>query len=271
MLRPAANRLPNDAAQRPIESTNDCEFSRSSKTTLTAGCLIILRPMSNSFEMTVTQSRLDTGLLAIPKEHAAQLFPSRSTVIHVRLGNESAPSELKFVPAESSAKEPRIYGMRRWFNRERIRDGDKLKVVLLDRELWLYQLSRCLDGNVLESTPLVPGDEEYVEGRELFQLHRRKERNRRAVARKKRAALATCGRLLCEVCSFDFVEVYGQLGEGFAECHHRVPLSQLTPDHRTRLNDLAIVCANCHRMLHRRPTHRVDELREMVERFRAAR
>jgi predicted HNH restriction endonuclease len=58
--------------------------------------------------------------------------------------------------------------------------------------------------------------------------------------------------------------VYGVLGEGFAECHHRVPLAELQEGHPVRLSDLAIVCANCHRMLHRRPLHTVEELREIV-------
>jgi len=52
-------------------------------------------------------------------------------------------------------------------------------------------------------------------------------------------------------------EVDGELGYGFAAGHHTVPMSESAADHRTRLTDLAIVCANCHRMIHRgrpRPT-----------------
>jgi len=109
------------------------------------------------------------------------------------------------------------------------------------------------------------GEDEGIEGRILFRLHRLKERNPRLVRRKKRAALTATGRLLCEVCDFDFAVVYGPLGEGFAECHHRVPLSELDGEAPTRLIDLAIVCANCHRMLHRRPTHTVEQLRVIVQ------
>ena len=39
------------------------------------------------------------------------------------------------------------------------------------------------------------------------------------------------------------------MGKGFAECHHVVPLADLGRQKRTRLEDLAIVCANCHRMI----------------------
>lgn len=105
-------------------------------------------------------------------------------------------------------------------------------------------------------------DEEFPEGRLLERLHKRRERNRTASRKKKKAVLEATGALECEVCDFDFFQTYGDVGHGFAECHHRVPLSDL-PDNRTiRLSDLAIVCANCHRILHRaRPWKTVEELR----------
>lgn len=106
--------------------------------------------------------------------------------------------------------------------------------------------------------------EEYREGRELLRLHRRRERSPKAVRRKKETVLAASGKLLCEVCDFDFAVAYGDLGVGFAECHHRVPLAQLKVERRIRLSELAIVCANCHRMLHRRPMCSVEELRKIV-------
>jgi 5-methylcytosine-specific restriction protein A len=71
------------------------------------------------------------------------------------------------------------------------------------------------------------------------------------------------GRLACEVCNFDFGVVYGELGTGFAECHHKLPLSEGV--RRTRLEDLAIVCSNCHRMLHRRSLSlSIEQLAELV-------
>lgn len=58
------------------------------------------------------------------------------------------------------------------------------------------------------------------------------------------------GRLECEVCGFDFATRYGDLGTGFIEAHHILPLAAAGPA-TTRLADLALVCSNCHRMLHR--------------------
>ncbi len=60
------------------------------------------------------------------------------------------------------------------------------------------------------------------------------------------------GTLKCEVagCGFDFEQTYGRLGAGFVEVHHRRGLARSGPT-KTKLADLAIVCANCHRMIHR--------------------
>lgn len=75
------------------------------------------------------------------------------------------------------------------------------------------------------------------------------------------------GRILCECCDFDFIATYGSHGDGFIECHHRIPIS--TGGKRiTETKDLAMVCSNCHRMLHRKKDDNsyftVEKLREKV-------
>lgn len=62
----------------------------------------------------------------------------------------------------------------------------------------------------------------------------------------------------CQVCGLRFEDDYGTLGEGFAEAHHRIPLHRLNGTIKTRMKDLATVCANCHRMLHRMDGNRND-------------
>lgn len=94
-------------------------------------------------------------------------------------------------------------------------------------------------------------DYEAEEGAILLKLHRSRERDRKLIEKKKAQALAKLGRLRCEVCEFDFGERYGPYGFGFIEAHHRKPVSSLIRGEKTRLSDLALVCANCHRMLHR--------------------
>ena len=108
-------------------------------------------------------------------------------------------------------------------------------------------------------------DQEASEGRILTRLHRVRERSHRLTRIKKQQTLDESGALLCEACGFDFGSFYGDRGSGFAECHHKIPLSDLLPNQRTRLQDLAIVCANCHRMIHRsRPWLTVGEVGKLV-------
>lgn len=112
-------------------------------------------------------------------------------------------------------------------------------------------------------------DEEDVfpEGYILTRQHVMRERNREAVVAKIAQAWRRDGRIACEVCGFDFLRFYGELGRGFAECHHVIPLAATLIDRRTRLSDLAIVCANCHRMLHRtRPVLTTAALKSFITR-----
>ena len=125
-------------------------------------------------------------------------------------------------------------------------------------------------GKALRLTTQDFGLEDAAEGTILSRLHFYRERNAALVTRKKETVLAECGFLKCEVCSFDFKAAYGDLGSGFIECHHTKPVSLLRPGDRTKLTDLALVCANCHRMLHKRGRWlSVSALRELWESARA--
>jgi 5-methylcytosine-specific restriction protein A len=61
------------------------------------------------------------------------------------------------------------------------------------------------------------------------------------------------GLLRCEVpgCGFCFENIYGDVGKGFAHVHHLNALSERDGSQVTTLDDLVVVCANCHAMIHR--------------------
>ena len=104
------------------------------------------------------------------------------------------------------------------------------------------------------------------EGKVIYKLHKYKERNSKINRKKKDQYLKKLGKLDCEVCGFDFYEKYGELGKGFMECHHRKPLYQIEGESDTTLDDLALVCSNCHRMLHRDlDTLSVEGLRNKIK------
>ncbi len=118
------------------------------------------------------------------------------------------------------------------------------------------------------TAPVVPEpDEEEVdakEGRILYRRHRQRERDPKIVKRKKAAVLKETARLACEACDVDFGERYGDRGEGFIECHHTKPLA-VSGETITRVGDLALLCSNCHRMVHlRSPMLTIGELKDAV-------
>lgn len=111
------------------------------------------------------------------------------------------------------------------------------------------------------------GEDEAPEGRLLARKHTYRERNRKLVHRKKQRVLRDRGKLECEVCAFNFVLAYGAHGDGFIECHHTKPVATLRANDKTHLKDLALLCANCHRMIHRgKKWLQINELRELIAR-----
>ena len=82
-----------------------------------------------------------------------------------------------------------------------------------------------------------------TEGRVNLVQHLRRERNRSLVAAKKESAESVA----CEVCGFDSGNYYGI---DYCEAHHLCTLSATEDEVETSLDDLALVCANCHRIIH---------------------
>lgn len=108
-------------------------------------------------------------------------------------------------------------------------------------------------------------EEEFPEGKVLYRKHKIFERNRKVVTGVKAKALEQ-GKLKCVVCAFDFFEKYGNVGYGFIECHHTIPVSEYASGMKTKAKDLVLVCSNCHRMLHRRrPWLTIEELASLVK------
>lgn len=144
----------------------------------------------------------------------------------------------------------------------------------------LYALVCRRNASVRDVWPDLPASDEAApadlelerlaaEGRRRLVRHFRRERKSWLVAEKKRDVRQSSGSLGCEVCEFDFAAVYGTRGDDYCEVHHRRPLAADNAPRSTSLKDLAVVCANCHRMLHRSPWLAVGELRRLLARRRA--
>jgi 5-methylcytosine-specific restriction protein A len=154
-------------------------------------------------------------------------------------------------------------------HRERLPDSDDAEIVELSRTLNSLFGEQAKDSSLfrnpngvymklanfravdpLHTSQGKRGLSEAEEGSLLTRIHRVRERNRELVRRKRDAVLRETGRLACEACDFDFNDTYGEHGRGFIEVHHLLPLHVLKPGTRTRMQDLAVLCANCHRMVH---------------------
>ncbi len=110
------------------------------------------------------------------------------------------------------------------------------------------------------------GENDFAEGQIAYRNHKIRERNPKVVEKAKaRFKQNHDGSIYCEVCGFDFSKVYGELGEGYIEGHHVIPVSELKEGDKTKVEDIAMLCANCHRMIHRNSGLSLEELSDMVE------
>lgn len=106
------------------------------------------------------------------------------------------------------------------------------------------------------------------EGRLLTRMHAYRERDR-AFARRVRDHYRRQhgGKLHCEACGVVPLDVYGDAGERCMEAHHKVPIEELQPDSVTLVQEMAMVCASCHRIIHsQKPCLTIDEVRDLLRR-----
>lgn len=146
----------------------------------------------------------------------------------------------------------------------------------LDQQVWTYYFGKqkelAADAAIITAAienadevkvARLPTADPYEgeEGGVITRLHKRYERDPKLVAEKRKEAMSK-GDLRCQVCKFDYGKSYGELGAGYIEVHHINPLHQLKQKGKTKLSDLALLCANCHRMAHRkRVPLSLDEIR----------
>lgn len=119
---------------------------------------------------------------------------------------------------------------------------------------WKLRLSDKID--------LTEDDAGYCEGKELLYLHIRRERNNQVIRKAKEKYFNKHGKYECLLCGFDFKKEYD---EDYIEGHHIIPVSTLKEGDKTKIEDILLVCANCHRMLHRKKNWKsVEELRKII-------
>ncbi|PDT16887.1 hypothetical protein CO670_09095 [Rhizobium sp. J15] len=110
----------------------------------------------------------------------------------------------------------------------------------------------------LELADFAPTEEErsWIEGNPRIVSHLKRERASGLAKEKREAFIAEHKRLFCEDCKLDPVERYGpEAGAACIEVHHHgTHVANMQPGHKTSMEDLKCLCANCHRVLHRKLT-----------------
>ena len=89
---------------------------------------------------------------------------------------------------------------------------------------------------------------EFYEGRLLTQRHMRRERSaglRKALLKKRQGDA-----MHCDICGETHTALPPELRAAAFEAHHIVPIAAVG-EGATKLSDVALVCATCHRLLHR--------------------
>jgi hypothetical protein len=99
----------------------------------------------------------------------------------------------------------------------------------------------------------------------LRSLHAYKERDRTLSKKaKKHYKSKNGGKLYCIACGLDPEELYSEQGDRCIEAHHKIPIEELQPDSITRVDDLLMVCASCHRVIHsQKPCLTIVELQAL--------
>lgn len=112
---------------------------------------------------------------------------------------------------------------------------------------------------------LTEDDISFPEGKKVLRQHILRERNPKVTIEAKKRFIQVHGRLFCEACGFDFEKKYGSLGKDFIEGHHTIPISQMETGDMTKIEDIVMLCSNCHKMIHRkRPWLTKEEIKNLI-------
>ncbi len=137
----------------------------------------------------------------------------------------------------------------KFYPKDRLPSEDQL-ITDLHAIMGLYEQLKF--ANEMASMGPEPEDDEppnlHFEDATQFRMHKKIERNPALTKDVKKLQGFTC-----QICGMTFEERYGEIGRGFIEAHHLRPLATIKGEKVAYdpRRDFAVLCANCHRMVHR--------------------
>jgi hypothetical protein len=84
-------------------------------------------------------------LLAIPQKFK-DWFPGEKGQIQVIFDDEEKARALTFHPHDPVVKENRIFGLRNWFSKRNVREGDLISITHEDPDKPLYRIGTRISG-----------------------------------------------------------------------------------------------------------------------------
>ena len=221
--------------------------------------------------LVVTKSRIEKGLLAIPREFSKYL-PKTNQRVEVFLDQSSTPLLKKFSSYSSSTNENRIGGLKDWYYDNQIKEGDEIILQILDKEKFAYRLLKEQDfikktkeiqnnldnskdetialDRIQQISNLIGIEKEKIFYSEFLRLAkyssdeiRKRIKISSRTSREKtppsiRIILGDIYKGYCQLCTFSFLK---RDNSPYYEIHHLEPKLGHYP------KNLVLVCANCHR------------------------
>jgi hypothetical protein len=217
--------------------------------------------------ISLTQSRIKKGLLSIPVS-LIENFPKKKTKVHVFFDDKDFPVERNFTPYESSSRECRIGGMKEFYEKNNMKEGDetviqflgenryrilsehkfKLLVNKYENEFDASESEQKAEEKIKSLAMFTNTDKKTVIASEFLRLSRgtiepRKYREQRP-ARGKESAPHSVRQLLAEVyggkCQLTDFTFLMKNGKPYFEIHH------IRPAFGDHLKNLLVVSPNVH-------------------------
>ncbi len=231
-------------------------FDQTVTDTATQGYYVVYLFNARGNAVSLSLNQGTTATRAEFRDRTREALKDRAASMRMRLADFIADLPDREIDLGSTAQLPADYEAGHCLGRTYYADNLPTEEVLLrdlNRAVEAYR-ALTFRGGLVPSVEVSQDDDvpeiitELIEVRR-YKMHRRIERNARA------------GKLAkqhhgfeCQGCGLDFARKYGPIGNNYIEAHHLRPISSLDEGVEVTYNvetDFAVLCANCHRMIHR--------------------
>ncbi|MGV8998204.1 MAG: MrcB family domain-containing protein [Parvibaculaceae bacterium] len=263
-------------------------FNRVVTTTATKGYYLVYLFSADMTQLELSLNQGATGLKEIygtsrafeELKHGAELM--RARLGDAAIGFVNGPISLRAIGSLGKSYEPG-HAIGKTYDLANL-PTDEVLTADLNALVELYQTVVFRGGTdpLDEPVTLSAGASKDAQKQEIleqrrYRYHRKIERNPNASKKAKEVH-----GYVCQSCGFDFEKIYGELGKSYIEAHHLKAIADLPENEAVTMNpetDFAVLCANCHRMIHRTEDPgkvseldgigRIDDLRAALKKLSA--